>query len=595
MLRNNNTSTLRLAEASQFCRSNLGLTVSSEILDGLAEVHVLPVFRSGDDQYVLKSDLILFASALSRFCEDNAIGAHRTNLFGASIPSQLCLGHGDRVSLPQNGEKVDPAFFAALRNLLAFTGSTPAQAGTKASIYPYFSSMVTTSSEHLVAYIQQQQQRAEMTTPSRLSQFSGSAYYMGSKRHLSTFLVEAISSILPEHGTIIDLMCGSGAASGAFNRLWRTLASDAQEFSHILAVIQGGGFSASCAQDSLRQLLPAARDHADELASRLKSFLDWEEHIIHGSAGSDVLTEYQSFYDQLPSYPDGSACRGWDPVAEVDRRKVHPDMYPYCLFTAYFANVYFGLRQCIEIDSLRFAINKLETQKERTWALGALIATLSALGTTYAAHFAQPTLKPPQNISRETLQRILQRQAPSITHEFTVRLLSLAQESETSSREIEVLPGPWQNALTTARSKVNGEPVIVYVDAPYTRDEYSRYYHVLETLVAYNYPDAIGKGKLPSKSTGDRFRSEFFTKKHEQVNQAFVRLISEVLTCGWTCAWSYANSGIADMVSVIRSVDKVINCRVSSYAVPHAHKPQGGYRPKTVTEYLVMFVPTYGA
>ena len=38
-------------------------------------------------------------------------------------------------------------------------------------------------------------------------------------------------------------------------------------------------------------------------------------------------------------------------------------------------------------------------------------------------------------------------------------------------------------------------PSVVYADPPYTRDHYSRYYHLLDTLLLYDYPDPVGKGQ----------------------------------------------------------------------------------------------------
>lgn len=35
---------------------------------------------------------------------------------------------------------------------------------------------------------------------------------------------------------------------------------------------------------------------------------------------------------------------------------------------------------------------------------------------------------------------------------------------------------------------------LVYADPPYTSDQYSRYYHIYETLILYDYPAARGRG-----------------------------------------------------------------------------------------------------
>ena len=42
---------------------------------------------------------------------------------------------------------------------------------------------------------------------------------------------------------------------------------------------------------------------------------------------------------------------------------------------------------------------------------------------------------------------------------------------------------------------------MVYADPPYTTDQYSRYYHLYETLLLYDYPEAVGVGRYrPDRS-----------------------------------------------------------------------------------------------
>ena len=60
---------------------------------------------------------------------------------------------------------------------------------------------------------------------------------------------------------------------------------------------------------------------------------------------------------------------------------------------------------------------------------------------------------------------------------------------------------------------------------PYTDAQYSRYYHVLETLVTYSYPAISNVGRYPD----GRFQTPFShaSKVKESMDQ-FVRLCSEL-------------------------------------------------------------------
>ena len=275
------------------------------------------------------------------------------------------------------------------------------------------------------------------------------------------------------------------AASAAFSRAWKTVASDSLQFCRILAAVQGGGFSALRARQLLKDLLPKAREHASKLNDQLHEFVEEEEGIFHRDFDRALLGRYQKFIKSFPLYqPKGSqSTSGWNPSALVDERRKNPKTIPYCLFTTYFANIYFGLRQSIEIDSLRFAIDQLGNGVDRTFCLGALIASASITGTTYAGHFAQPV-----RLRKSNLLSIIETRAMSVLHEFSRRLEGFGSGEWESSSSYRGSAWALADRPTPSTSQLSHKSVLVYVDAPYKREDYSRYYHVLETLAIYGYP-----------------------------------------------------------------------------------------------------------
>jgi adenine-specific DNA-methyltransferase len=583
---------INLEEITDYCKIAFDFEIDLKKIHSLINANILPAFKYDSNKLVLENDLLSLLPVLSSMPPSSA-----SDLFSDNFLWEGTLSSNTHIDISWLG-KVNPAFYAAIRNLVPIAHLSKGRASVGEKNILYFPPIrVFTSSDTVERYIEEQRGRVQAVDFSDTSDFARSAYYMGSKRNLAGFLVEAVSSILPAEGVVVDLMCGSGAATRAFSRLWRTIATDIQEFCRILAMVQGGGFSRERAESLLKRILPLARKHANDLRDRLNNFLEQEDKILHGDVDQTLLEQYGNFIASFPLYSDkeGSGFfnqdTDWNPAAEVNERKQNAKLYPYCLFSAYFANVYFGLRQCIEIDSLRFAIDQIECEYERQWALGALITTLSALGTTYAAHFAQPKFRDIRDLNLDNLPGILEQRAYSIIHEFSVRLMNLSEESEKSPRPIEVVAGPWRNALSSLDRSSENETVIVYLDAPYKREEYSRYYHVLETAVTYTYPSSIGTGRSPNKSKGERPESEFFTRAEGQINKIFVQLITEVLKRGWTCAWSYADSGDANIVTVLSEVQDKIPFEAKSYATPYEHRSQGKRKSKKVTEYLIMLMP----
>ena len=571
----------------------LGFRVDSSYIEDLAAVSILPTYKTEDGVLMLEADVLELGHVLERLSKAPRCRYVGKDLFNRGRPAGVALSDDTDVLLTGKFSQIAPCLSPAVRNLAGFLAShEDSEHVHEALRLPYVQGAeLVTGSGRVHEYVKEQMARIRLSTGVPSGSFAGTAHYMGSKRGLGAFLVEALTNVLPVDGVVLDIMCGSGAAAGAFSRTWDTRVSDAQRFCQILAVVQGGGFSARDAERLLNRLLPIARDHAAALQDRLRGVVEHEDQLFHGDITDEQLSRYRQFIQDTTTYPSGVASKGWNPQELVTARQREPQLFPYCLFTCYFANLFFGVRQCVEIDSLRYAIDQLEDGRDREWALGALVAAVSDRSTNYGGHFAQPRFRTAMHLSMRDLGRTVEKRASSIVHEFGIRLTNLARESEHVPRPIVPTSGPWEVALDVWKQELPGRPVAVYLDAPYKREEYSRYYHLLETLVLYNYPSCVGKGKIPDKQTGERFQSEFFSKTRSRVEQAFVNIISRVLGCGYLCAWSYSDNGDADIGSVVRQVEDTIPCVVRSFSTPYEHKPQGRQRSKLVTEYLLLFQP----
>jgi adenine-specific DNA methylase len=83
---------------------------------------------------------------------------------------------------------------------------------------------------------------------------------------------------------------------------------------------------------------------------------------------------------------------------------------------------------------------------------------------------------------------------------------------------------------------------LVYLDPPYTADNYSRFYHVLETLVSYDYPElerrggVLTRGRYPLQE--NRFRSDFCSGS--RVEDAFRRVVTSCHERGAKLLISYS-------------------------------------------------------
>ncbi len=174
------------------------------------------------------------------------------------------------------------------------------------------------------------------------------------------------------------------------------------------------------------------------------------------------------------------------------------------LITARYANVYFGVSQAIEIDAIRVAIETFpqDNPQFRDLCLAALL--LAACTCNPGPHFAQPR----KVKSLATLRDVVERRARSVAWEFEVSLRRLASREPLPQPLGSVTCTDWREALDAFdRATAASGPRTVYLDPPYSKLQYSRYYHVLNVLLANDYPLISGVGRYPPRT--DRFSSRF--------------------------------------------------------------------------------------
>lgn len=448
-----------------------------------------------------------------------------------------------------------------------------------------------TQDASVLAALRAQRSRIEASRTWRAGSFARSAHYMGSKQTLAPFMSEIVRHRFRPGGTILDLMCGSGSAAGHFARDWKVIASDAQRFSRLLALVQGGGFDVARAGRVISDVLRNAHHHFDELEVILNDDVDFEEQVLASEFSGDLGEKYVAWATTFPRMTNPKSAGHWLRT-QVAARQHANTIRPYVLFSAYYANLFFGVRQSIEIDSLRFAIDQLADPHEREWALGALICAVSACADNHGGHFAQPRIKPddPDDISKK-LPRTLFRRSLSVFQEFAARLLSLAEESSTCRFPVHTIAGPWQAAIENAGTSFGRGELLVYLDPPYTRDEYSRYYHLLETLVLYNYPRVSGRALVPEKGSPNRFSSEFFTRTAATAERNVGEILRECLHRGWAVLWSYADSGVADMREILKHAEGHTRT-VDIFDTDYLHSKQGRKGRNSVREYFVYLSPS---
>jgi len=292
--------------------------------------------------------------------------------------------------------------------------------------------------------------------------------YMGTKRHLAPAVGELVADSPP--GTFLDLfsgMCSVGQSVAPSRHVW---SNDLQHFAHLVAKCQFCNIlppRSRCEADT--SLFHLYRSHLEELEAEYRSGVEAEKAAI---AAGDIGWISKQFEDGI--------FRA--------NRLSHGDGARYRLFTDRFAGTYFGLRQCIEIDAIRRAIDLCGlSDSDREWCIVALCGALSRSANT-TGHFAQAL-----NPKAANQKKVLHQRQRSLWGEFLAAIERLepigSAQWRAHNRSFQL------DAISLLeRLPISGELSVVYADPPYTEDQYSRYYHLYETLVLYDYPAARGRG-----------------------------------------------------------------------------------------------------
>lgn len=225
--------------------------------------------------------------------------------------------------------------------------------------------------------------------------------YMGTKRPLAPVVSDLAADC--RDGACLDLfagMCAVGQQLAPTRQIW---SNDLQAFASLVAKTQF--CSAEAAPDPQvvqgliadafhRQMSLMEREYAGELISERDALV---------SADCDALLHtFETRIFVANRAQAGSGTR-------------------YRLFSERYAGTYFGVRQCAEIDGIRWAIDTNISDGElKDWCVVALCAAISRCANT-TGHFAQP-LTPKLN----NLTKLINQRSRSVWGEFISSLMRLS-------------------------------------------------------------------------------------------------------------------------------------------------------------------------
>ena len=182
-------------------------------------------------------------------------------------------------------------------------------------------------------------------------------------------------------------------------------------------------------------------------------------------------------------------------MRDIRKNQKDPKFY---LFQKTYPNTYFTASQCKEIDNIRAAIETVPTPQRELYLTVLMSAMCYTSNTT--GHFAEYLNKTPSNT--RSVQELFFKKCEDLTvvaNSYANTVFNLDYNSFLSGTEQEL-------------TEIVESSDLIYVDPPYSAAQYSRFYHLLETLVKYDYPSVKFKGRYRS----DRYFSDFCRKSRAQ-------------------------------------------------------------------------------
>jgi len=376
--------------------------------------------------------------------------------------------------------------------------------------------------------------------------------YMGSKREIIDFVVEAIGQVVPESNWVCDLFSGTAVVTASLKERFNVHSNDVQSYSSVLAKTYLSDFKRNIPITTLVQVK------------------------------EDALNFIAKFKEQNPeidfNYPQNIDLKEVQKLEKAQQDLINrPFSTGFHLFTKYYSGTYWNFQQCLWIDALRYVAEKHKDTTLYYAVISALISAMSYVSQS-TGHYAQY-----RDVTSDNLEDILAYRRRDIWTYFERKFKDLITSlNGTATNLYRITNLDYLDCL-----QLIDEGSTVYADPPYQSVHYSRFYHALETLVKYDYPVVAHKGRYRE----DRHSSPF--GKKTTVRDAFTNLFKGVKNKNANLALSYSNTGMISLEAITALAEDVFgpDYQITTIEKKHIHSTMGraDERQQEVTEYIILF------
>jgi adenine-specific DNA methylase len=369
-------------------------------------------------------------------------------------------------------------------------------------------------------------------------------HYLGSKLRILDFINNVIDEIDPNKGQVCDLFSGSGSVSRHLSKTRPVVSVDIQEYSNVIcnAILYPIQYS------KIDNFIDKCKnsDYYIKLLLALKPIIYYEETCIKNAldGNPEPLCEFLENGSLIKLEKTGDViCSNelkealYSSLEGLKKYNLNDNKV---LISRYFGGVYFSYKQCVELDAILEEIPN-EKDKYKYLLLSSLISTASDIVNTVGNQFAQPIQprkkdgSPKKNIGNMAFK-------DRSKNVFTIYANWISKYTNLKKSEFKhtILKCDYLKALESLDTTTK----IVYADPPYTRDHYSRFYHVLETICLKDFPEI---SKIKVNGIIDLSRALYREERHQspfciksKALEAFEKMLNKISQINASLVLSYS-------------------------------------------------------
>lgn len=378
--------------------------------------------------------------------------------------------------------------------------------------------------------------------------------YMGSKRKLLGYLGHTINEIY-EGEDICDLFAGTSVLSASLGHNVTMHSNDIQRYSAILSKTYIGNYNWSKFEGLIDEVIAIAQRHVDNVKERYP----------------ELNFEYNSELD----------LNEFNAIEHQQQELIYLDFedVEHHLFIKNYSGTYWSFEQCLWIDALRIAAEEYSDTPVYNPILSSLMFAM-AYNAQSTGHYAQ--YRDANNVA--SMKDIIIYRKKEVVPYFEKKLEELVEWTGPNEFNHTISSLDYRECLD-----VIPKGTLVYADPPYAFVHYSRFYHTLETLIMYDYPEVLYKGRYRT----DRHQSPFC--KRTEVAIAFEIMFQKIKEKNSKLVLSYSNTGMISLEKIMHIAQTTFAGEyiVHSKAIDYIHSTMGRSEDKyrEVKEYLIIAKP----